>query len=245
MSERLTIPLDKPIKAYHFFGSTLLDGSPVPDDGVELVHNSEVSLCRRGYHASLHPYDALKYAPDNNLALVQLAGGAEMAGDKLVAQRRTIVARVDATALLRRFARECALDVIHLWDAPTVVRRYLGTGDDTLRWSAEDAARAAAWAAAKDAAWAARAAAWAAAGDAAEAVGAAEAAARAVWAAKAVGAAEAAAEAAAWATTEAAGRADSGVAEDAIRDAQTVQRQRFGALVDEAFDQTKKGRPLT
>jgi len=37
------------------------------------------------------------------------------------------------------------LDVIHLWDAPAVVREYLETGDESKR----DAA----WAAARDAAW--------------------------------------------------------------------------------------------
>ena len=74
---------------------------------------------------------------------------------------------------IRRFARECALDVIHLWDAPPIVKKYLETGDEKLRaaawaaaWAARAAARAAAWAAGDArAAGAARAAAWAA-GDA-------------------------------------------------------------------------------
>ena len=56
----------------------------------------------------------------------------------------------DATEVLRSFARKCALDVVHLWEAPPVVKRYLRTGDPKLRdaaWVAvEDAARAAAWA---------------------------------------------------------------------------------------------------
>ena len=81
-----------------------------------------------------------------------------------------IVARFDATEPLRSFARQCALDVIHLWDAPAVVRQYLETGDESLRDAARYAARAAAWDAARDAAWdAARDAAWAAAWDAARA----------------------------------------------------------------------------
>ena len=72
---------------------------------------------------------------------------------------------------IRRFGCQCALDVIHLWDAPPVVKKYLKTGDESLRaaaWAAAgDAARAAAGAAAGDAARAAAwAAAWAAAGDA-------------------------------------------------------------------------------
>ena len=76
---------------------------------------------------------------------------------------------------IRRFACDCALDVIHLWNAPPIVKRYLKTGNEKLRDAAWDAAwaaaGAAAWAAAGAAAWAAAgaaawAAAWAAAGDA-------------------------------------------------------------------------------
>ncbi len=50
----------------------------------------------------------------------------------------------DATDVLRRFARKCALDVIHLWDAPDVVVRFLKTGDESLREAAKDAAKDAA-----------------------------------------------------------------------------------------------------
>ena len=101
-----------------------------------------------------------------------------IASDKVVGTEYTILERRDATAMLWRSARSQARSVVHLWDAPEVVRRYLESGDETLR----DAARAAAWdaasaagsAAARDAAWAAargaaRDAAWAAAWDAARA----------------------------------------------------------------------------
>jgi hypothetical protein len=71
---------------------------------------------------------------------------------------------------MRLFARRVALDVIHLWDAPPIVKEYLETGDESKRAAAWAAARDAAWDAARDAAWAAardaaRAAAWAAAWD--------------------------------------------------------------------------------
>ena len=72
---------------------------------------------------------------------------------------------------IRRFACQCALDVIHLWDAPPIVKKYLKTGNEKLRAAAMDAA----WAAAGDAAWAG---AWAAAGAGAAARDAARAAAR-------------------------------------------------------------------
>lgn len=43
----------------------------------------------------------------------------------------------DARPILRKFANRCALSVAHLWDMPVLTRRYLETGDETLR----DAAR--------------------------------------------------------------------------------------------------------
>ena len=45
------------------------------------------------------------------------------------------------------------MSVIHLWDAPDVVRQYLETGDESLRDAAQAAAQVAVW----DAAQAARA----------------------------------------------------------------------------------------
>lgn len=42
-------------------------------------------------------------------------------------------------------ARRCALDVIDLWEAPSVVRRYLETGDETIMGEAWSAAMYASW----------------------------------------------------------------------------------------------------
>lgn len=49
-------------------------------------------------------------------------------------------------------ATRAALDVVHLWDAPDVVVKYLRTGDEQIRDAAWDAARNAAWDAARAAA---------------------------------------------------------------------------------------------
>lgn len=155
--------------AWHFVGQTLRDGRPVPADGEWLVHDGPLVLCESGLHASVCPFDALSYAPGPILCRVEMGGTIRHGDDKLVAMRRRIVARVDATPILREFARACARDVLHLWDAPDVVRRYLETGDETIRdaasaaasadaWAWRDAASADAWAAARDAA---SAAAWA------------------------------------------------------------------------------------
>ena len=157
-------------------------------------------LCKSGLHASVRAIDALEYAPGPIIWRVELGGTINHENDKCSATKRTYVAGgVDATETLRAFARACALDVVHLWDAPQVVKDYLVTGDESLRASAWAAAMAAAWAAAS---WAAArdAASWAAARAAAS------------WAA-ARGAARAAAWAAAWAA------ASWAAARDAARDA--------------------------
>jgi hypothetical protein len=144
--------------------------------GETLRVDGEPVLCEHGLHASKRLIDALGYANDNRLSLcrVALGGIVKHDDDKSVANERTVVAMLDVDAtdeLLHDFARWSALQVIHLWDAPRVVRQYLETGDEQLRAAARDAAWAAAWAAAgaaaRDAAWAAagaaaRDAAWAA-----------------------------------------------------------------------------------
>ena len=102
-------------------------------------------LCEQGLHASKRIIDALKYAPGPYIWRVELGGTVVVDDDKMVATERRYLWGFDASELLRGFARRCALDVIHLWDAPDVAVEYLKTGDESLR----AAARAAAW----DAAW--------------------------------------------------------------------------------------------
>ncbi|HUU94657.1 MAG TPA: hypothetical protein VM487_02880, partial [Phycisphaerae bacterium] len=132
----------------------------VPDPDKPLV------LCEYGMHASARPLDALNYAPGPMVCRVEMSGTILEGDDKLVATHRKVLALADALDVLRKFARLCALDVIHLWDAPDVVRRYLETGDESLRAAARATAEDAAWATARDAAWDAGAA-WDAAWDAA------------------------------------------------------------------------------
>jgi hypothetical protein len=234
------------MKAYHFHGGTLRDGRPLPPIGEWLEHDGSVEPCESGLHASEHPFDALKYAPGPFLDRVELEGDLVSHGepvDKWVGRRRKRLATIDATELLRLFARLCALDVVHLWKAPDVVARYLQTGDETLRAAARAAAGAdagnAAWAAARAAAGAAaRAAAGVAAGNAAW--DAARAAARAAW--------DAARDAAwddAWDAAWAAARAAWDAARDDAWDAtgaaaKQKQRDRFQQMVEEAFEKARK-----
>jgi len=173
----------KIMKAWHFAGKTLRDGSPVPEDGVWLPVIDDPVLCKRGYHASVDPFDALKYALGDTLCLVELRGTIVEGDDKVVASERKIIARMDVTDMIRYFARMRALSVVHLWDAPDEVLDYLMTGEGAA------AAEAAAWSAAE---WSA---AWSAEWSAAEA--AARAAARS--AARSAGSAWSAAYSATWA----------------------------------------------
>jgi hypothetical protein len=164
------------IQAWHFVDGKLRDGSPIPKDGEVLKYAGKLEMCRSGLHASIEPFDALQYAPGATLCLVECGGEIIRGDDKLVCSERTIIARMDATEMLRYFSRMQALSVIHLCEPPDVVLDYLMTGDESIRAAAGAAAmaaaRAAAGAAAGAAAWAAawaaaRAAAGAAAGAAA------------------------------------------------------------------------------
>jgi len=102
------------MKAWHFVGEKLRDGRDVPADGETLVHEGEIKLCQSGLHASVKILDALTYAPGTTICRVSLGGDIIKSHDKVVASERTILWRVDAENVLRQFARQCALDVIHL-----------------------------------------------------------------------------------------------------------------------------------
>lgn len=153
---------------YFSTGARLLrydDGRPITL-GVTHTHDREPVLCDLGLHASVRALDALVYAPGPILWRVECGGTLVHGEDKLVCTERTYIAGgVDASSMLHAFARWCALDVAHLWDCPDVVARYLVTGDESLR----AAARHATWTVTSaDSAATAKAAAWAAVRDAAE-----------------------------------------------------------------------------
>jgi hypothetical protein len=104
----------------------------------------EPILCEQGLHASARPLDALQYANSAIIWKVTLGGKVIHGDDKSCATERTYIkGGIDISETLRKFARMCALDVVHLWDAPDVVVEYLKTGDEDLRASAWGAAAAA------------------------------------------------------------------------------------------------------
>lgn len=120
----------------------------------------KIKPCAWGLHGSERLLDALGYSPCDKPVIghCEFGGTIERETDKLAARSRTALWVLDegqSELVLRTHARWSALTVLHLWEAPTVVIRYLVTGDEGLRAAAGDAAWAAAWAAAGDAARAA------------------------------------------------------------------------------------------
>lgn len=132
--------------------------------GETLTVDGEPELCKHGLHASAKLSDAMCWAESGNQVLcrVTLGGTVKDGGDKSVANERTALAILDTDMtekLLRDWGRWCALQVIHMWDAPHVVHQYLETGDESLRTAARDATlssgRATDRVRARDAAWSA------------------------------------------------------------------------------------------
>ena len=168
-------------------GVRRLAGDPVTVGSRVTLVGGRIEPCVWGLHGSERLLDALGYSPCDTpvIGYCEFGGEIERETDKIAARSRTLLwalGEVTTETVLRTHSRWSALMVLHLWDAPGVMVRYLVTGDEELRAAAMDAAwdaaMAAAWAAAWYAAWdAARDAAWAAARDVA--LAAARAAARA------------------------------------------------------------------
>ena len=99
------------------------DGRPIAVGTIHKVNCAPVP-CKAGLHASEFVLDALDYAPGNILYRVRLSGKIVHGDDKSCATQREYLWRIDAEPILRAFARKCALQVIHLWDCPRIVREY-------------------------------------------------------------------------------------------------------------------------
>ena len=149
-----------------------------------------LSMCYYGLHASVRAIDALKYSPGPIICRVRLGGTIIEDGDKCVASRRTVLWMANVERELRLFACWCvrntplvdgrvvwdlltdkrsrtAVEVAELYADGLATYNELAAAWDAARdaaWSAaREAARGAAWGAARDAAWGA---AWEAARDA-------------------------------------------------------------------------------
>ncbi len=135
--------MPKQIKGWWFSSGYELpngDGRKV-EIGITHEVKPPIELCQKGLHLSIRPIDALKYAPGNVIWKVLGHGVIITDDDKAVCTKRTYIdGGIDVSETLFLFARKCALDVIHLWDAPDVVVKYLKSGDKNIRDAARDAA---------------------------------------------------------------------------------------------------------
>jgi len=125
--------------------------------GITHKVEGEIIPCQYGLHLSPRILDALQYAPGPVVYKVEGSGVIIPHGkpvDKYACSHRTYLdGGINISDVLRKFARLCALDIIHLWNAPGVVVKYMKTGDESLRAAASEAAWGAARAAASEAAW--------------------------------------------------------------------------------------------
>jgi hypothetical protein len=98
------------------------------------------------YYSGFHAYDdlisALEQADGHILHYARMDGRIIRSGDELVASDRTVLWSINAKEILRTCARNWAVAVIHLWDAPPIVREFLEAGREELRATAEAFARA-------------------------------------------------------------------------------------------------------
>lgn len=102
----------KTIIGYHFTNNRLRDGRPLPKKDVWLKHQGAVTLCVSGFHMSVHPADALRFATGKHLLhRVELRGDLHFSPnrDKVVGRERRILATIDATPVIEYFFRMCVL----------------------------------------------------------------------------------------------------------------------------------------
>ena len=75
------------------------------------LHVEKIAICNSGLHASIHPLDALKYAPGFLLCRVELSGEKEQQEDKLCAQTRTVLAMQSSRRLVLEFTADVVAKV--------------------------------------------------------------------------------------------------------------------------------------
>jgi len=111
-------------EAWHYTGSTLRDGRPIPPVGEWLVHDGPLVPGESGLHACTEPWDGLTSAPGFQLHRVELDGIIIPDFNSMVAAKRRILKSHDIRGLLARFAIDQALIVAHLWDMPLPHREF-------------------------------------------------------------------------------------------------------------------------
>jgi hypothetical protein len=128
-------------------------GPPVPVPGQVIKYYEPLESFLSVPLASDRIIDALVGAPGHLLHRVRLGGKVLQDGTRLVSSEWTFLWSIDAREILLDCARRWALDVLHLWTVPAMVREYLETGREELRSAAIAAALSVM--AASEAAWSA------------------------------------------------------------------------------------------
>ena len=134
------------IQAWWFSEGTTLPHGDGREAKIGTVHKvtGRILACKNGLHGSENPLDALKYAPGAMVWKTRHWGTVHREKDKLCSTYREYVAGgVDASATLRAFARWCALQVyteLAEYDKDGIIKRWIETGDESIRSAAESAA---------------------------------------------------------------------------------------------------------
>jgi hypothetical protein len=172
------------ILAWHFLaanGRMAHTGTPVVA-GETYRYEEKLVLCHDGLHASEKAIDALYYSPGPVVCRVECGGDIVQGDDKLVCSERRVLWMADATRELRLFGCWCArramalipeskrdprsmraIEASESYACGKATKEELDAARDAAWYAARDAARDAAMYAARDAAWYA---AWDAARDA-------------------------------------------------------------------------------
>lgn len=137
------------IRAWRFFP---IDYSSNGDErlivpGKTLTVNCKTFSFLTGLHASRRIIDALDLAEEPIVCYVEIGGHIIDGPSVTVSEgpKQTVCTQMrilwvaDASECLRRYSRRCALDVIDMWDAPDIAKRYLCAGDESILGQAREA----------------------------------------------------------------------------------------------------------
>jgi hypothetical protein len=135
------------------------------------IHQGELELCAKGFHACRTAYQATNYVYGDKLFLVEARGNIlETENDKFVASEMRLVKELPTKQIFVEYALKCAWRNLKHFEkafpkdkrcrnALLTVKRYLAHPTEANRSAAESAARSAAWSAPLSAAWSAESAA--------------------------------------------------------------------------------------
>ena len=143
----------KKILAFHFTQKPhkqSYDAGSIPPVGVPLIYQGkeEIELCRRGYHASMDPFDAVRHVSGRYVHLVECSGDIIMDErnyksnpnfpNKLVCSQRTVLeGPIDVSHVYSVFARTLALNLQNMWPMPDSMKHYLRTDENHVSAYAE------------------------------------------------------------------------------------------------------------